>query len=58
MQKPDPKRADVAPDPEPDPRERLIKSDLSFEDLTRSILNKKPPPGGWSRDGGEKEPER
>jgi hypothetical protein len=37
-----PKRADVAPDPEPDPRERLLKSDLPFEDLTRSILNKKP----------------
>lgn len=60
MPKPDPKRADVAPDPEPDPRERLIKSDLSFEDLTRSILNKKPPPGGWTdREGAdENEPER
>lgn len=49
-----------APDPEPDPRERLLKSDLSFEDLTRSILSKKPPPGGWTdREGaGEGEPER
>jgi hypothetical protein len=45
---------------EPDPRERLLKSDLSFEDLTRSILNKKPPPGGWTdREGaGEDEQER
>jgi hypothetical protein len=47
-------------DREPDPRERLLKSDLSFEDLTRSILNKKPPPGGWTdREGaGEDVPER
>ncbi len=45
---------------EPDPRERLLKSDLSFEDLTRSILNKKPPPGGWTdREGAEENgPER
>lgn len=60
VRKPEQDRRDVAPDPEPDPRERLLKSDLSFEDLTRSILNKKPPPGGWTdREGaGEGEPER
>jgi hypothetical protein len=40
---------------EPDPREHLLKSDLSFEELTRKVLRKKPPKGGWGREEGEKD---
>lgn len=55
----DPTKPARGRDCEPDPRERLLKSDLSFEDLTRSILNKKPPPGGWNGQHGEGDgPER
>ncbi len=45
--KPDPKCPNEASEWEPDKRERLLKSDLDFEELTRTILNKKPPAGGW-----------
>ncbi len=49
MPKPE-KRPGVAEEQEPDPREHLLKSDLSFEELTRKVLRKKPPKGGWSRE--------
>ena len=48
MSKPERERPGRAPENEPDPRERLLKSDLSFEELTRRVLTKKPPAGGWS----------
>lgn len=47
MPKPEPTRPTEAPESEPDKRERLLKSDLSFEELTRQVLKKKPPAGGW-----------
>lgn len=53
MSKPKPERPDVTQEQEPDPREHLLKSDLSFEELTRKVLRKKPPKGGW-----EKKPEK
>lgn len=56
MPKPEPKRPNVAQGKEPDPRERLLKSDLPFEDLTRKILQKKPPPGGWRDAPGKTRP--
>lgn len=58
MPKPEPQRPDVAHEREPDPRERLLKSDLTFEELTRKILNQKPPADGWTDQRGEEEDER
>jgi hypothetical protein len=49
MSKPE-KRPDVAEEQEPDPREHLLKSDLSFEELTQKVLRKKPPKGGWKKE--------
>jgi hypothetical protein len=53
--KAEPTRPTDAPESEPDPRERLLKSDLSFEELTWMILKKKPSGGGWKE--GEKKGE-
>lgn len=53
--RPEPKRRDVAHEREPDKRERLLKSGLSFEELTKKVLKKKPPADGWTDQQGEKE---